>query len=78
MSKRKHALPPRMKVSDWLKDRVGSHDICNYRLVCKDFRELTGVEPTWGSYPVATAKRMIERRGVGGYVNGPDDEEVIG
>ena len=34
-----------MKVSDWLKDSIDSHDIADSDLMAKDFTERTGMEP---------------------------------
>lgn len=72
------AQAARMKISQWLTERVSSHDICNAKGVAQDFKRLTGYEPVWDTITVAEARQQIKARGIGGQCEGPDDERVVG
>jgi hypothetical protein len=77
-AKRAAAQASRMKISQWLKDRVGSHDICNFQGVARDFKQYTGVEPPFqATMNVGQARAKIKRRGLGGYCEGREEEAVI-
>lgn len=60
----------KMKVSDWLSATVDSHDILEHDGLAKDFHEKTGFGAVWPAHTVEGTRRAIERRGVGGHVNG--------
>lgn len=56
-----------MKISQWLEESIGSHDICDAVMLAKDFAEKTGCETA--SWPVHSERETIdaiERRGLGG------------
>lgn len=66
----------KVKISKWLADRVGSHEICNVALLEKDFTEYTGEVVKFDSYTVKAARAALKERGIGGYVKGKDSERV--
>lgn len=54
-----------MKLSEWL-DTIGSHLIYDHKELAADFKEKTGLVPSWPVHTAGETKRAIEARGLGG------------
>ncbi len=70
-----------MKISQWLSEYVGSHNIYDHDLLVKSFVGKTGLEDYARGWPIHDAeetKRAIEARGLGGSLTTKADDLVYG
>ena len=63
------------KVSKWLAD-FGSHDIYNANATEQDFLDSTGNFASFPKHTVGDTKKAIGDRGLGGNIDG-DDEDLV-
>lgn len=60
------AATGKQKVSFWLTESLGSHDIAVADLLAEDFTKCTGLEPCWPTHTNRATINEMERRGLGG------------
>lgn len=65
-----------MKVSEWLSKCASSHVIHDHKAMASDFLDATGEAAPWPVHTVAACREAIKDRGLGGNINGPDDDKV--
>lgn len=65
------------KVSDWLTESIGSHDIAPADKLASDFTAETGEEPCWSTHTVAETRKAIASRGLGGNCGGQPKLMVV-
>lgn len=64
------------KISQWLVDNIGSHEICDDATMRKSFEKETGKKAAWLAHSVAETRRAISGRGLGGSVSDNDNKPV--
>lgn len=68
-----------MKISEWLNESIGSHDIADSAALRADFVAKVGHEPiNWPSHSKRETKRAIDARGLGGSVREGEGDDVWG
>lgn len=56
----------KQKISDWLGENLGSHDIVNHAKFGCAFLGATGIAPCWPTHTESQTLQAIENRGLGG------------
>ncbi len=70
MSQEKGSIPTdgTMRVSEWLRNTVSSHEIYDSRKLGKLFTAKTGEQPCWPEHSTATTISAMQARGLGGTI----------